>query len=57
VEVGLVSPGRNLGQGFFILRVKEMEVVRALLLLTPWRSRYGMCIFQKWVPGFDPAEE
>jgi hypothetical protein len=56
-EVGLVTMGRILGQGFFVLRAKETEVIKALLTLTPWRSKYGMCIFQKWVPGFDPSEE
>jgi hypothetical protein len=57
VEVGVVTLGRTLGHGFFILRAQDTAVVRALLLLTPWRSRFGMCVFQKWVPGFDPHEE
>jgi hypothetical protein len=57
LEVGVVTLGRTLGHGFFILQAQDTEVVRAILLLTPWRSRFGMCVFQKWVPGFDPHEE
>jgi hypothetical protein len=57
LEVGVVALGRSLGQGFFILRAQETKLVQAMLLLIPWRSRYGMCIFQRWMPGFDPYVE
>jgi hypothetical protein len=53
LEVGVVTLGRILAHGFFILRAQDTKVVRAIMLLTPWRSRYGMCIFQKWVTGYE----
>ena len=36
LKVEVVALGRTLRQGFFILRMKKIEVVQALSLLTPW---------------------
>jgi hypothetical protein len=49
--------GQNLGRGFFMIKACNVESVRALLLLTPYRSALGLCIFQRWVAGFDPEVE
>jgi hypothetical protein len=54
---GLVVRGRNLGKGFFLLKADCQEVVRNILLLTPFRSRFGLCVFQRWVPDFDPSND
>lgn len=32
-------------------------MVTKLLLMTPFRSHHGLCIFQKWSASFDPAAE
>jgi hypothetical protein len=49
--------GQNLGRGFFTLKAGSVEMVRVLLLLPPYRSQFGLSIFQCWVPGFDPDAE
>jgi hypothetical protein len=51
---GPLVRGRNLGRGFFILKAAEPEVIKNLLMLTPYRSGCGLCVFQRWVPDFDP---
>ena len=56
VQVVLRSPitfGYFLGKGFFIIKTADAEVVRQLLLLFPFCSIIGMCIFQRWIPDFD----
>ncbi|KAG0556684.1 hypothetical protein KC19_11G071700, partial [Ceratodon purpureus] len=52
---GFVSIGRNLGRGFFQLRTKDSGTVQKLLTLTPFKSRWGNCVMQNWVPNFNPA--
>ena len=52
---GPLARGRNLGRGFFIL--KAGDVVKNLLLLTPYRSKFGLCVFQRWIPDFDPNND
>lgn len=54
---GTVKFGHNLGRGFFTLKTAASSTVRELLLLTPQRSHLGLCIFQRWTPGFDPEAE
>jgi hypothetical protein len=54
---GKVTFEQNMGWGFFLLKTNNMEVVRNMLLLTPFHSDFGLCLFQRWLPGFDPEEE
>jgi hypothetical protein len=51
---GPLVRGRNLGRGFFILKANDKDVVKNLLMLTPYRSKFGLCVFQWWVSDFDP---
>jgi hypothetical protein len=46
-----------MGHGFFLLKANNTNVVRNLLLLTPFHSDFGLYVFQKWIPGFDPEED
>ena len=46
---------RNLGKGFFLLKVDKEETAKRLLLLTPYRSNDGLCVFQQWFADFDPT--
>lgn len=52
---GYVAIGRNLGRGFFQLRAKDFGIVQKLLTLTPFKSRWGNCVMQNWVPNFNSA--
>jgi hypothetical protein len=54
VAKGTIALGQHLGRGFFILKAGSIETVQSLLLLIPHRSQFGLCIFQRWVVGFDP---
>jgi hypothetical protein len=54
---GPLARGRNLGRGFFIIKADDQEVVKNLLLLTPFRSEQGLCVFQEWSPNFDLEDE
>jgi hypothetical protein len=49
--------GQSLGRGFFVVKTSSVDTVRALLLLTPHRSSSGLCVFQRWVAGFDSDME
>jgi hypothetical protein len=51
---GPLVRGRNLGRGFFILKADDKDVVKNLLMLTPYRLKFGLCVFQWWVSDFDP---
>jgi hypothetical protein len=42
---GAIAMGQHLSPGFFILKASNIETVRSLLLLTPHRSQFGLCIF------------
>lgn len=52
---GYVAIGRNLGRGFFQLRTKDAGIIQKLLTLTPFKSRWGNCVMQNWVPNFNSA--
>jgi hypothetical protein len=54
---GLLARGRNLGRGFFILKADDLDVVKNLLLLTPYRSKHGLFVFQRWIPNFNPNND
>ncbi len=43
----------NLGKGFLMLKTEGPDTVRKLLMLTTFKTNWGMCIFQGWVLGFN----
>jgi len=48
----------NLGRKSFLLKnqgpnTKGPETVRKFLMFTTFKTNWGMCIFQGWVPGFN----
>jgi hypothetical protein len=42
---GVITLGRNLGKGFFLLKANHEAVAKKLLPLTSYRSVEGMCVF------------
>jgi hypothetical protein len=52
-----VALGRDLGRGFFLLKTESAEVVTKIQMLTLYRTQACLCIFQKWVVGFDPHKK
>lgn len=47
--------GRDLGHGFFQVTTKEEAVTQKVLMLTPHLSKWGTCIMQPWIPGFNTS--
>jgi hypothetical protein len=45
---------RNVGKGYFILSGDNEDALTQALMLTPFRSKWGTCMIQSWVPGFNP---
>jgi hypothetical protein len=43
-----------LGRGFLMLEIDELNTIKRILMLTPLKSSWGMCIFQSWVASFNP---
>lgn len=54
---GSLTLGRNLGKGLLLVKSDTTNTLNKLLLTTPNRSSQGLCIFQRWVPGFEPFSE
>lgn len=50
---GWTAVGRNLGRSFFQLRVKDPGMLQKLLMLSPFKSRWGTCVMQGWIPNFN----
>ena len=46
---------RNVGKGYFILSGDDEDALSNALMLTPFRSKWGTCMIQSWVPGFNLA--
>jgi hypothetical protein len=44
---------RNVGKGYFILSGDIEDALTQALMLTPFRSKWGTCMLQSWVPGFN----
>ena len=45
---------RNVGKGFFILKGEDRDALHSAMMLSPFRSKWGTCMLQSWVPGFNP---
>lgn len=51
-----IGLGRDLGRGFFQILTRQTLATQKLLMLTPHRSKWGTCILQTWMPGFDSSK-
>jgi hypothetical protein len=49
-----VSFCMNVGKGFMFLRSEDSDAIHNALMLSPHKSRWGTCMLQSWVPGFNP---
>ena len=45
---------RNVEKGFFFLSGEDKDVLNKALMASPFRSKWGTCMLQSWVPGFNP---
>ena len=45
---------RNVGKGFFFLSGDDKDALHNALMLSPFKSKWGTCMIQSWVPGFNP---
>jgi hypothetical protein len=43
----------SLGKGFFLLKSDGPTIVKKLLILTPYKTSWGLGIFQEWVPSLN----
>lgn len=44
---------KNVGQGFFILSGDNKDALHNAMMLSSFRSKWGTCTLQSWVPGFN----
>ena len=44
----------NVGKGFIFLRIEESDAIHNALMLSPFKTKWGTCMLQSWVPGFNP---
>ena len=44
----------NVGKGFFFPKGYDSDVINNALMLSPYKSKWGTCIIQSWVPRFNP---
>lgn len=45
---------RNVRKGYFLLSGEDKDTLNNALMVSPFRSRWGTCMLQSWVPGFNP---
>lgn len=45
---------RNVGKGYFLLKGEDTDALNNAMMLSPFRSKWGTCMLQSWVPGFNP---
>ena len=44
----------NVGKGFFFLKGQDLDAINNALMLSPYKSKWGTCMIQSWVSGFNP---
>ena len=44
---------RSVGKGFFFLASEDSDALHNALMLSPFKLKWGTCIFQSWIPGFN----
>jgi hypothetical protein len=49
-----VSFCMNVGKGFIFLRSEDSNAIHTALMLSPYKSKWGTCMLQSWIPGFNP---
>ena len=45
---------RSVGKGFFFLSGEDTYALHNALMLSPFKSEWGTCLIQSWIPGFSP---
>ena len=45
---------RNVGKGYFLLKGEDTDALHNAMMLSPFRSKWGTCMLQSWVPGSNP---
>ena len=55
-EIGdnALSVCRNVGKSYFLIECKDKDALNNALMVSPFRSNWGTCMIQSWVPGFNP---
>lgn len=56
LNTGKASFSHTEGRNFFCLETSGAETTKEILTKTPFKSQWGMCIFQEWIQGFNPEE-
>lgn len=41
-------------KGFFFLLGNDRDALSNALMLSPYKTKRGTCMFQSWIPGFNP---
>ena len=49
-----VSFCKSVGKGFFFLKGENSDALHNALMLSPFKFKWGTCMMQSWVPGFNP---
>ena len=44
----------NVGKGYFFLEGNDQDALCNALILSPYKTKWGTCMLQSWVPGFNP---
>lgn len=52
---GQCQLGRELGYGFFQIITEKEAITQKILMLTPHLSKWGTCIIQPWILGFNAS--
>jgi hypothetical protein len=45
---------RNVGKGYFFLQSEDKDALHNALMLSPLKTKWGTCMLQSWIPGFNP---
>lgn len=43
----------NVGKGFYFLQGEDVDALHNALMLSPFKSEWGTCMLQSWVPRFN----
>ena len=44
----------NVGKEYFFLKGEDSDALNRALMLSPYKSKWGTCMIQSWVHGFNP---
>lgn len=54
LKSNLLSFCRNVDEGYFLLSSNKNDMIQYELMLSPFKSKWEICMLQSWVPGFSP---